>query len=87
MQYGTTLKACKIVSFDPKPMKLRNRISRTVYSQKKRYRMRTNREAMSVISVFQVKLNLEFTRQSVNFFLSCIAKHGSQITDTNFFLS
>ena len=33
MQYGTTLKACKIVTFDPKPMKLCNLIFRTVYSQ------------------------------------------------------
>ena len=28
---------------------------------------RTNREAMSAISVFQVKFNVEFTRQAVNF--------------------
>ena len=30
-------------------------------------RYRTNREAMSAISVFQVKFNVEFTRQAVNF--------------------
>ena len=32
-----------------------------------RNRYRTNREAMSAISVFQVKFNVEFTRQAVNF--------------------
>ena len=32
-----------------------------------RNRYRTNREAMSAISVFQVKFNVEFTRQVVNF--------------------
>ena len=30
-------------------------------------RYRTNREAMSAISVFQVKFKVEFTRQAVNF--------------------
>ena len=30
-----------------------------------RNRYRTNREAMSVISVFQVKFNVEFTRQAI----------------------
>ena len=30
-------------------------------------RYRTNREAMSAISVFQVKFNVEFTSQAVNF--------------------
>ena len=30
-------------------------------------RYRTNREAMSAISVFQVKFNVEFARQAVNF--------------------
>ena len=30
-------------------------------------RYRTNREAMSTISVFQVKFDVEFTRQAVNF--------------------
>ena len=30
-------------------------------------RHRTNREAMSAISVFQVKFNVEFTYQAVNF--------------------
>ena len=30
-------------------------------------RNRTNREAMSAISVFQVKFNVEFTYQAVNF--------------------
>ena len=30
-------------------------------------RYRTNREGMSAISVFQVKFNVEFTRQAVNF--------------------
>ena len=32
-----------------------------------RNRYCTNREAMSAISVFQVKFNVEFTRQAVNF--------------------
>ena len=36
-------------------------------SKFKKNRYRTNREAMSAISVFRVKFNLEFTRQTVNF--------------------
>ena len=35
------------------------------FHAKKRYR--TNREAMNAISVFQVKINVEFTSQVVNF--------------------
>ena len=35
------------------------------FQAKNRYR--TNREAMSAISVFQVKFNVEFTSQAVNF--------------------
>jgi len=36
-----------------------------IFHAKNRYR--TNCEAMSAISVFQVKFNVEFTRQVVNF--------------------
>ena len=32
-----------------------------------KYRYRTNREAMSAISVFQVKFNVEFTSQVMDF--------------------
>jgi len=37
------------------------------FHAKKRYRM--NQETMNAISVFQVKFNVEFTHEAVNFFL------------------